>query len=862
MDATPSATDRPTARLVALTAGFAYRTYRLQPAGLSIGRDGGPCDVVASGATVSRRHARVRAHGADRWCIEDLGSTNGVFVNGRRIDGAHPLEDGDLIGLGIDTGHLRFQEHGGPAGVVLLPPQPQWVIGRAGDCDIPLPFEPTVSSRHAILQVQRGVLRLTDNASLNGTWVNGRAIRTCPLTPADTVAVGPGRFRFALDEDGSLRVFRPGDGQGVGLECVGLGRDGAHGQPLCTDITLAIEAGEFVGILGPSGAGKTTLLEALVGVTRPDRGAVLVNGAPLATARAMLRNDIGYVPQDDILHPELTVARSLACTALLRLPRDLGDERRAALVDTTIATLGLERVRDRPIHQLSGGQRKRVSIGAELLVRPGVLFLDEPTAGLDPGVEERLMRHFRSMADHGTTVVLTTHLLASLDLLDKVAILARGRLVYFGPPAEAPAFFACPSMTRIFDLLGDEEHPPPGADLPPCDAAEERAARHAAHYRRSPLAASQVDARLSIEARRLTEPADGAPTLTIAPRTGLLARAGVLRRALPAPGRLVEGLRAWLVLSGRHLLIRSRAPKRLLLFLLIPAVLALVTLSQPINGPPAEATVRAVQEELRAKVIRGGPALESQLKTLLSPAGSYDPRSAAELLYALRHEGPAHLPVPLSVLLMIVMTAVFSGTLISCLEISGERSIYRRERLSHLTIAPYLAAKLPFCLAMTGVQCLLFLLLCWTNPVLRQIPLLPVWLTMVAMAWSSVTIGLCLSAADPADGRFSVLLAIAAVLPQLILSGGLGPDFYAGMRPAVRLLADLLPARHGLEMVCTALFADLDGAGVHWVPGFVRGVIGFDFGRAVYYSGACTLFVQSLLWLLLCAWFLKRQDAR
>jgi hypothetical protein len=343
---------------------------------------------------------------------------------------------------------------------------------------------------------------------------------------------------------------------------------------------------------------------------------------------------------------------------------------------------------------------------------------------------------------------------------------------------------------------------------------------------------------------------------------GIAARLAALRGLVPAPGRLATALRSWSVLSRRHLRIRLGAPKRLLLFLLIPTVLALVTLSQPISGPPDEAAVRAGQEQLRAQVARGGPALEVQLKSLLSPAGNWDQRPAADLVWALRHEGPAHLPVPLSVLLMVVMTAVFSGTLISCLEISSERSIYRRERLSHLAIAPYLAAKLPFCLGMTALQCLLFLLLCWLHPALGRLPLLPVWLTMVAVAWCAVAIGLCLSAADPAGGRFSVLLAIVAVLPQLILSGGLGPDFYAGLRPAVRLAADLLPARHGLEMVCTALFAGLEGEGVRWIPGLVRGVIGFDFGRAVYYSGACTLFVQSLLWLLLCAWFLKRQDAR
>lgn len=218
---------------------------------------------------------------------------------------------------------------------------------------------------------------------------------------------------------------------------------------------------------------------------------------------------------------------ALPCSAC---PPDLGVEQRAALVDTTIETLGLQAVRDQPIHQLSGGQRKRVSIGAELLVRPGVLFLDEPTAGIDPGVEERLMRHFRSMADHGTTVVLTTHLLASLALLDKVAIMARGRLVYFGPPTEAPVFFGCPTMARIFDLLGD-------ADERSCGPVGASAVRFAERYRCSSLAVAQVDSRLSTEALRLRRSISDKPTLIAAvPPPRLLARAAAARWPLPAPG--------------------------------------------------------------------------------------------------------------------------------------------------------------------------------------------------------------------------------------------------------------------------------------------------------------------------------------
>jgi hypothetical protein len=160
----------------------------------------------------------------------------------------------------------------------------------------------------------------------------------------------------------------------------------------------------------------------------------------------------------------------------------------------------------------------------------------------------------------------------------------------------------------------------------------------------------------------------------------------------------------------------------------------------------------------------------------------------------------------------------------------------------------------------TALQCLLFLALCWLHPVLRQAAFVPLWLTMIAVAWASVAIGLTLSAADPSGGRSSVMLAIVVVLPQLLLSGGLGPDFYGGMQGPIRLAADLLPARWGLEMVCTGLFDALNGDGARWIPAFVREVIGFDFGRPVYYSGIHVLIIHSLCWLLCCAGLLRYRD--
>lgn len=869
----PATATADAAYLVALDTGFAHREYPVDAQGVVIGRDGSACTIVVAGETVSRCHARIATDGPGQFRLFDLDSTNGVFVNGSRIIASSALHDGDLIGLGSAANlHLRFQRHSSrEPRQFTLAAQAQWIIGRNRNCDLPLPFEPTVSSRHAVLANRSGVLHLTDNQSLNGTWVNGRPIRHCTLTGAETVVIGTTRFRLDLAEDGTLRVRQRDCGQAVHLEGIGLSRTvrlGGGSRTLLDNITLSIAPGEFVGILGPSGAGKTTLLTTLAGATPPDQGRVLLDEIPLDSAGAMFRNAIGYVPQDDILHPELTVEASLDYIARLRLSPDLAPSHRADIVSGTIETLGLGQARLTPIHQLSGGQRKRVSIGAELLVRPSLLFLDEPTSGLDPSTEDRLMRHFRGLAHNGTTVIITTHVLYNLGLLDKVAFLSQGRLVFFGTPAEAMVFFGSGGQplrqpTGIFDLLTGEE-PSAGAEGRTGTNQEQIAACYAHQYSGSVFAREHIAKRLSPAACHLqamqaeiTAPPFGGR------RPSLFLRS--VRRAVAQRtqrGSVVEAFRSWCILSRRHLHIRSYSLQRLLLFLLIPVVLALATLSQPFRGLASDETVRVQQAALQESVARGGTLMEVALKQLLSPSGSHDSRTAAELLYSLRYEGVANLPVPMSILVMIVMTAVFSGTLIACLEISTEQSIYRRERMSHLRIVPYLAAKLPFCMMMTGVQCLVFVAICWLHPVLPLIALPPVVLTMVSLAWCSVAIGLLLSAADPSGGRFSVMLAVAVVLPQLLLSGGLGPDYYGRMGSGLQRVADLLPARWGLEMVCTALFGSFSGAGAHWIPGFVREVIGFDFGAPVYYSGTSMLLALTILWLFLCAGFLQYRDCR
>lgn len=237
------------------------------------------------------------------------------------------------------------------------------------------------------------------------------------------------------------------------------------------DVTLSVLSGEFVGILGPSGCGKSTLLRALSGQQKLAGGKVLLDGKPLDPRQT---GPIGFVPQDDIVHTSLTVEKALHYSARLRLP----DESTGPAVEEVLQQLDLGERRKTRIERLSGGQRKRVSIGVELLTKPSVLLLDEPTAGLDPALEEQFMELCRSLASQGRTVLMTTHVMQSLDRLDLAIVMCAGRLVYFGPPAQAAGFFGVGHLNDIYRNLG-------------AGAAEQLATRFSA----SPLAQVYVQGR-------------------------------------------------------------------------------------------------------------------------------------------------------------------------------------------------------------------------------------------------------------------------------------------------------------------------------------------------------------------------------
>ncbi|MBC7966118.1 MAG: ATP-binding cassette domain-containing protein [Fuerstia sp.] len=435
-----------------------------------IGREEG-CGLVLDNLSVSRRHARIVVD-ADGGAIEDLASACGTAVNGVFISKPQRLAPGDAIILGGTT--LRFDmryeateaskpiadlkhviRRGAKTAVrfrgedaVVIPLQDDRLkFGRGADRDVII-SGPLVSARHAILERTGDGHYLSDVQTASGTYVNGKPIIRSRLVSGDRVQIGPCLFRY----EGN-RLIRTLQATAIAVEAFDLTKI-AGDTTLLDHLTFSLQPGEFVGLIGPSGAGKTTLLDALNGLRPATSGDVYLNDDPLYEEYSRLRHHIGYVPQDDIIHRELTVGQALTYAARLRLPADTNPEELTRVVDETLDALDLAHRRDVVIGQLSGGQRKRVSVGVELLSRPGVLFLDEPTSGLDPGTESRLMKLFRRLADQGRTVVCTTHVMENIDLFHKIVILAPGgKLAWFGSPQLAKEFFGIDRFCDLYDRM-------------------------------------------------------------------------------------------------------------------------------------------------------------------------------------------------------------------------------------------------------------------------------------------------------------------------------------------------------------------------------------------------------------------------
>ncbi len=777
---------------------------------------------------------------------------------------------------------LRREQRSAIALDTLFAQKAQVSIGRAPDCDVCLPH-PSISRLHAILERTPDGLRLHDNNSVNGTFAGGRRV-TDSVTVAERERIGIGPFLCSLhrgiltflDNSRSLRL------EARGLERVIAVPGGT--KKLLDNIDLVIEPGEFVCLLGPSGSGKSTLMDALNGRRRATGGTVLANGEDFYQHFDNFRQSLGYVPQKDIVHTQLTVYRALYYTAQLRLPDDTAAAELRGRVEDVMREMELVPHRDTLIGNLSGGQIKRVSLGAELLARPCLLYIDEATSGLDAGTEARMMRLFRALADEGKSIVCITHNIDNVDRCHLTAMLVRGRLVYLGPPSEAPAYFGVARLGEVYDRLAEKEPETWEKEFTASSLHQEFVAK-----------------------RRSASPAESGPLPVPAP-VPALASSGLFGNVLaPARGRerladhlrrlnsgwlqvrellapLVDGLRQFRVLTARYaeLLLGDRRNLGLLclqaplvgLFILLgfankpyrdhlpgpqlddkqrQAVQSVLAMGQQLkdHAPDAAEWQRLEQVPLPTK----GEGAPATAKDLVGAAERLQESKMLEKMLAMQKVVDPRYNFML--LNLLAITVMWFGCSNASKEIVKEEAIYGRERAVNLGIVPYLGSKFLLLTVVSALQALLLLGIVfgglWLFSVCfgQQMPAPEYRLgfggefgVLALLSMTGVAAGLLLSACVSSPDRANALLPYV-LIPQIILGGGLLPVKHEPLHGLAMALSPVYWAYRGIHQGSTTLPPEL--------PMHV------DYDERLWLP-CVALLVQTVLLLGLTAWFLRRKD--
>ena len=306
------------------------------------------------------------------------------------------------------------------------------------------------SRHHATLVPTPGGAEILDNRSINGTFVNGARVESAVLHDGDTVTIGNVDLLF---RGGTLvrRTETEAATRTGGLEVHGVTWTIEGNKTLLDNISMAARPGTLTAVIGPSGAGKSTFARLVAGYTHPTTGTVSFEGHDVHAEYASLRSRIGMVPQDDVVHGQLTVRQALMYAAELRLPPDTNKADREQVVNQVLEELEMTKHLDTRVDKLSGGQRKRASVALELLTGPSLLILDEPTSGLDPALDRQVMTMLRQLADAGRVVLVVTHSLTYLDVCDQVLLLAPGgKTAFYGPPNQIGPSMGTTNWADIF----------------------------------------------------------------------------------------------------------------------------------------------------------------------------------------------------------------------------------------------------------------------------------------------------------------------------------------------------------------------------------------------------------------------------
>ncbi|WP_046501853.1 ABC transporter ATP-binding protein/permease [Streptomyces odonnellii] len=784
------------------------RTWTLDPSrSYTLGRDP-QGDLVIDDARVSWRHATLSWNGRG-WVIEDHGSTNGTYVQGRRIqqsdigpgsavhlgnatDGPRLSLSGGAAGAGAYSGQAPAQaqgtqqgwqqqdpaqqpvpqqqiaggqvpgrqvpaqqqgwqqqppqQHGqaphqqGPhqgGGPAAFPQQSPASGGAAGAPPVYGDRSPTTFHQVALgrvmrigralenelvvadLQVSRlhaeftatpdGRFEIRDLGSHNGTYVNGQPIAksgTVLIGPNDIVGVGHSTFRLVGDR---LEEFVDTGEVSFSARHLTVTVDG--GKQILKDVSFGVPEKSLIAVIGPSGSGKSTLLKALTGYRPADQGDVLYDNRNLYKQFAELRQRIGLVPQDDILHKELTVRKALKYAAKLRFPGDTAEAEREARIDEVLRELKLDIHKSKKITSLSGGQRKRVSVALELLTKPSLIFLDEPTSGLDPGMDRDVMQLLRGLADDGRTVLVVTHSVAELALCDKLLVMAPGGSVaYFGPPEEALNFFGYTTWADVFSAFENYR-----------DYDWAGRWRGSQHYQ---MYAADIDA-VAAQSVHMPPPQQMRP---------------------PKPQSWGAQL---LTLIRRYSAVIASDKGFMALMVILPAVLGVVSVVIP------------------AKFGLGPPEAPS------------------------RFNGDAG-----TIMLILAVGMCFSGAANSVRELIKERVIYERERATGLSRSAYLMSKVITLGVITAIQ---GVIICGIGFATRALPeeglLMPpaveICLVVIALGFTSMMFGLVISSLVKTAEKTMPLLVMFAIV-QVVFTGIL---FQVYDSPGLEQFAWLMPSR-------------------------------------------------------------------
>jgi len=708
-------------RLIVNLVGQEPLSYPLQGEHIRLGR-AEDNDIVIPSMIVSRHHATLERVPGGYEIVVSSDATNILSCQGRPVTQRQRLHHGDVLRIDSDQpGMMVSMSYQAPAEAeaaaqvqsIDFSAKEKLAFGRDAANDVVLDL-PTVSRFHA--QVERVGRRfaVTDLRSANGTFVNDERIEgRVWLKAQDTIRIGS--YRFVVGDE---QFVRYDDTSGLRVEAAGVNKWVRKNLNILQNISLVFQPREFIVVVGQSGGGKSTLVDAIAGYRPATHGKVLVNGIDVYKNFDAIRNEIGYVPQRDIIHMELTVYQALDYAAQLRMPRDTSKAERHKRIIEVLEDLDLAHRKDNQISSLSGGQQKRVSIGVELLTRPGLFFLDEPTSGLDPGTETAFMHLCRRLADQGRTIIMVTHATKNVMLADKVVFLARGGyLAWFGPPDEALEYFdqyrsererrARPmEFDQIYAILDD--------------ASKGKAIDWAKRFQEHQAYRTYITQALQSSASSLP----------------LVAQAGAQATAQAKPAKRrarknaqISSLRQFFILSSRNIKILTRDRSSLILMVLIAPLVGMLDLViAPLMG-----------------------------------------RSAFDF-----NTGDA--PNAAITLFLLTIYCLLVGGLSQMREFVKEGEIYKRERLVNLRIFPYVTSKVWVALLLAFYQGLAYTIIHYIAFDMPggRLEFGLFYVTTVLAVMAGMVGGLLASALSPAASSAPMIM-ILLIVPQIVLSGALAP---------------------------------------------------------------------------------------